>query len=78
MVRRAQSGSTQQVRTRPGIKLIRINLDIKLIFYICLGVHKYIYLAHSVRSFCCGQAYLGLPNVILNIKSAICQDWIEL
>ena len=50
MVRRAQSDSTQQVRTRPGIKLIRINLDIKLIFCICLGVHKYIYLAQSVHS----------------------------
>ena len=50
MVRRAHSDSKQQVRTRAGIKLIRINLDIKLIFCICLGVHKYIYLVQPVHS----------------------------
>ena len=27
-----------------------------------------------IHSYGCGQAYLGMPKVIVNIESAICQD----
>ena len=40
--------------------------------------HTKIHLFDSVHSNRCGQAHLSLPKVILKIKSAICQDWIEL
>ena len=49
-----------------GMELIRMNLDMKLIFCMWLGIHKYIYLIQFIR------------REILNIKSAMCQDWIEL
>ena len=40
--------------------------------------HTQIHLFNWVHSYECGQAHLGLPKIILNIKFAIYQDSIEL
>ena len=52
-----------------GMKLIRINLNMKFMFYMWL--EAYINLFDSVHSYGCGQAHLGLQKVILNTTSAI-------
>ena len=44
----AQSDSKQQDRMNPGMKLIRVNLGIMLIFCMRLAIHKYIYLIPSI------------------------------
>ena len=57
------------IRAHGDLKLIRINLSMKLIF--CIRLEAYINLFDSVHSYGCGQAHLGLQKVILNITSAI-------
>ena len=52
-----------------------MNSGINLIFYIYLGIHKYIY--DSVHSYERGQAHPGIPEVFSNIKSSLYQDWID-
>ena len=37
-----------------------------------------VHLFDSVHSYECDQVHLSLPKVILNVKSAICPDCIEL
>ena len=49
-----------------------MNSGINLIFYIYLGIHKYIY--DSVHLYARGQAHLGIPEVFSNIKSSLYQD----
>ena len=73
--RRVQSDSNQskefiQVRMSLGLKLIRMKLNMKLIFCMWLDIHKCIYLIQS--SNMAGRP--GLFKLIINIKSAICQD----
>ena len=55
------------------MRLIRMNFDMKLIF---LHVVRYtkINLFDSVHSDGCGQAHMGIPKLILNLKFAISQD----
>ena len=54
-----------------------INIGMSLIF-----LHKFkhtlINLYNSVHSYGSRQAHRGMSKIIANIKSAICQDWIEL
>ena len=45
----------------------KINLNIKIIFWMWLGIHEYIFDR-------CGQEHLDMLKVILIIKSAISQD----
>ena len=59
------------------MKMIKLNLGMKLVFCMWLGIQKYIYLIQSIHMGC-GQAYQGLEKVILNIKIAIWQERIEL
>ena len=77
VVRGVKSDSKQQVRMNLVMRLISMNFDMKLIF---LHVVRYtkINLFDSVHSDGCSQAHLGIPKLIINIKFAISQDWIEL
>ena len=56
-----------KVRTNIGMKLIKINLGMKL-FFLLVVKHTQIHLFDSVHSYGCGQAHQSLPKVILNIK----------
>ena len=56
-----------------GIKLIRINLGMKL-FFLHVVRHPQIHLFDLVHSYGCGQAHQGLPKINLDIKTAIWQD----
>ena len=58
-----------------GMKLIRMNLVMKLIVCIWLGIRKHLF--DSLHSYGCGQAHLDFPKVILNIESATCQGLIK-
>ena len=40
--------------------------------------HPQIHLFDSDHWYGCGQAHQGLPEVILKMKTSICQDWIKL
>ena len=64
------------VRMNLGVKLIRMNFEVDFLHVV---KHIEIHLFDSVYSYggCC-QAHLGLSKVILNIKSAISQELIEL
>ena len=73
----AQIDSKQQVRMNLRMKLIKINLGMKLFFCMWLDTHKYIYLIQSIHMGVVRHTRV-FPEVILNIKTAICQDWIEL
>ena len=46
VVRRVKRDSKQQVRMKQGMKLIRINLSVKLMW---LGIHKYICLINFIH-----------------------------
>ena len=73
----ARNDSKQQVRMNLGMKLIRMNLGMKLyffFFFLHVVRHTQIHLFDSVHSYWRGQADLGLPKVILGIKTAILQD----
>ena len=65
VVRHAQSDSKQQINY-----ILKINVDIKLIFWMWLVIHKYIYLIQSIIWDGFGQAHLGMPKVIPITKSA--------
>ena len=75
--KRAQNDSKQQVRMNLGMKLIKMNLGMKLFFLHVVGTHKYIYLIQSIHMGVVRHTRV-FPKVILNIKTAIYQDWIEL
>ena len=49
VVRHVQSDSKQEIRMNLVMKLIRINLDMKLIYCMLLGIQKYIYLIQSIH-----------------------------
>ena len=63
------------VRMNLGMKLIRMNFEVDFLHVV---KHIEIHLFDSVYSYGCCQAHLGLSKVILNIKSAISQELIEL
>ena len=48
VVRCSQNHSKQWVKANLGMKLIRMNLVMKLNFCICLGIHKHIYFIQSI------------------------------
>ena len=64
VVRHAQSDS-KQINY-----ILKINVDIKLIFLMWLVIHKYIYLIQSIIWDGFGQAHLSMPKVIPITKSA--------
>ena len=66
MVRRTQSDSNQQIRMNLGVKLIRTILGVKLIFWICLGIH--IYFIHFIH-MSVARPHVDLPKLILNINT---------
>ena len=55
-----------------GMKLIRINLSVKLIF--CMWLEAYINLFDSVYSYGCGQAHLGLILHLQCIRNELIDD----
>ena len=52
------------------MELTRMNLSMKLLL-LHVGRDMQTHLFDSVHSYWCGQAHLGIPKVILNIKSGI-------
>ena len=53
--------------------LSKMNFDcVTLIMYMWLGLPKYIYMIHSIHMG--GQAHLGMPKVIINVRFTICRD----
>ena len=64
VVRHAQSDS-KQINY-----ILKINVDIKLIFLMWLVIHKYIYLIQYIIWDGFGQAHLSMPKVIPITKSA--------
>ena len=49
VIRPAQIDSKQQVRMNLDIRLISMKLGMNLIYYMWLGVYKYIYLIQSIH-----------------------------
>ena len=68
----AHSDSKWQVRMNLGMKLIRINLSIKLI--ICMWLEAHINLFDSVHWYGCGQAHLGLILHSQYIRNELSDD----
>ena len=68
VVRYVPSDSKQEIRMNLVMKLIRINLDMKLIYCMLLGIYKYIYLIQSihmgvVRPTWAFQKYFSISNL---------------